>query len=103
DPMSYTFTLALGSSHLYRRALPEAATWLSKSTQQNPRHPAAFLNLASALAHLGRLDEARVAMATVLNLRPTTGLAQSRRTRRHQVVADFEYMLEGARMAGLPE
>ncbi len=103
DPMSYRFGLALGVSRLFRRALPEAVTWLRRATQQNPGHPTAFMYLASAHAHLGRLDEARAAMARLLEIRPTSGLARAQRMRMHKIPADLAYLNEGARMAGLPD
>ena len=63
DWYSFNFSLARGYSHLFRRQLPEAAAWLSKAAQQNPRNNPTFLCLGSALAHAGQIEEARAAMA----------------------------------------
>jgi tetratricopeptide (TPR) repeat protein len=103
DPLTWVFDLALGVSHFFRRELGDAIRHLRKSSQDNPGHPATFFFLACALAHSGRIDEARAAMARMLELRPVTTVAWQRRRGTHFPVEDFEYALEGARLAGLPE
>ncbi|TIT65882.1 MAG: tetratricopeptide repeat protein, partial [Mesorhizobium sp.] len=42
-----------------------------KSVQANPAHSITYVQLAAALAKLGRLEEARAAAARVLELHPT--------------------------------
>jgi hypothetical protein len=76
--------------------------WLSKSAQQNSRNAPTFLYLGSALALAGQMEEARAAIRRLLELNPmstVSWLLQRRRMRED----DFEYVLEGARRAGLPE
>jgi tetratricopeptide (TPR) repeat protein len=103
DPRSSLFSQAMGVSHLCRRQLPEAIRWLQIGAQQNSKYPAIFNFLASALAHAGRLDEARKAMAQQIALRPTYSVARARARNMFKVAVDLEYITEGARMAGLPE
>jgi TolB-like protein/class 3 adenylate cyclase len=103
DPMIYAFYAARGASHLLRRQLPQAILWLRRSSQENPLHGPTFLNLTSALAHAGRLDEARAALQQALELRPMIGQKWLRARRYYQREDDYEYILEGARLAGLPE
>jgi adenylate cyclase len=102
DTWIHAFTKALGDSHLFRRQFPEAVEWLSKSAQQNRIHAPTFLHLSSALARVGRMEEARAAMVRLLELRPQSSLTWQRSLRRFPE-EDFEYVLEGARLAGLPE
>jgi TolB-like protein len=60
---------ALGYFHLDR--YEEAAAAAYKSNQTNPAHSITYVQMAAALAKLGRLDEARAAAARVLQLHPT--------------------------------
>jgi tetratricopeptide (TPR) repeat protein len=102
DPYSFVFSLARGMSHLLQRQLPEAVSWLRKSAQENPRNAPTFLWLGSALAHAGQMEEARAAIRHLLELYPKASV-RWRRQRRYYPEADDEYLLEGARLAGLPE
>jgi adenylate cyclase len=102
DPDSYLFSTARGASHLLRHQVSEAVAWLRKATQQNPRNAVTFAMLGSALAHAGQMEEARTAIRRVLELHPISSVSWWRQHR--QVPEDgFEYWLEGARLAGLPE
>jgi TolB-like protein len=102
DPSSNVFSLARGISHLLQRQLPEAVAWLRKSAQDNPHNASTFLWLGSALAHAGQMEEARVAIRRLLDLHPMSSARWWREHRRHRE-EDTEYLLEGARLAGLPE
>jgi adenylate cyclase len=102
DTLTYAFTKARGDSHLFRRQFPDAVEWLRRAAQENPIHSPTFLHLSSALARLGRMDEARAALAHVMGQRPTSSVTWLRQRRRYPE-EDFEYMLAGARLAGLPE
>ena len=102
DSYSFAFSLARGISHLLRRQVSEAVEWVRKAAQQNPRHIPTFLYLGSALAHAGQVEEARAAIRHLMELHPASSV---RWRRQHRLVPeeDHEYMLEGARLAGLPE
>ena len=94
--------LALGMSHFLRRDLPEGIKWLRQEVQQHPLTNSVQY-LASALAHAGELDEARAVMARFLQIRPQATVSRIRQQRMYRVPADLDYILEGARIAGLPE
>jgi adenylate cyclase len=98
----FAFTKARGDSYLFRRELPEAIQWLRKSAQLNPIHSPTFLALGSALAHVGQIEDARAAIRRLLELRPMSTVTWQRERRRFPE-SDNEYMLEGARRAGLPQ
>ena len=102
DTMIYAFTKARGDSHLFRRQYAEAVTWLRRCRRENPVHASTHLHLASALAHLGQLDEARETMRRLLELRPMSSVAWQRD---HRLFPkdDYEHLLDGARLAGLPD
>jgi TolB-like protein/class 3 adenylate cyclase/tetratricopeptide (TPR) repeat protein len=102
DSYSFVFSLARGVSHLLRRQLPEAVAWLRKSVEQNPRNIPTHVCLGSVLAHAGQMEEARAAIRRLLELHPMDSV---RWRRQHRTLSedDAEYVLEGARLAGLPE
>ena len=102
DTFTYAFSLARGLSHLFRRELPDAVTWLQKAAQENPRHSSTFMHLASALAYSNQMDDARIAINRLMELRPMSSVTWQRQ-RRLFPTDDFEYLIEGARRAGLPE
>ncbi len=81
---------------------PEGIKWLRQEFQQHPNNNSVQY-LASALAHAGQLEEARVVMAQFLRIRPAATVSRIRHQRMYRVPADLEYVLEGARLAGLPE
>jgi adenylate cyclase len=102
DSYSFAFSLARGISHSLRRQVSEAVVWLRKAAQQNPRHSPTFMYLGSALAYAGQMEEARAAIRHLLKLNPASSV-RWRRQHRFTPEDDDEYMLEGARSAGLPE
>ncbi|MDP9812630.1 tetratricopeptide (TPR) repeat protein [Rhizobium tibeticum] len=58
-------------SHLLCGRYDEACRAAYKAVQANPAHSITHVQLAAALAKLGRLEEARAAAARVLELHPT--------------------------------
>ena len=85
----------------------EAVAWQRRSLDANPNHPTAHLHLAIALAHLGRLEEARAAARVVLALAPhftiASYLAANKFTDSPAHLAWRERQADGLRKAGLPE
>lgn len=71
DPWAFAAFDAQAMSHLLRGRYEEACGAAYKSVQANPAHSITYVQLAAALAKLGRLEEARRAAARVLELHPT--------------------------------
>ena len=71
DPWAFAAFDAQAMSHLLRGRYDEACRAAYKSVQANPAHSITYVQLAAALAKLGRLDEAKTAAARVLELHPT--------------------------------
>lgn len=71
DPWAFAAFDAQAMSHLLRGRYEEACRAAYKSVQANPAHSITYVQLAAALAKLGRLEEARAAAARVLELHPT--------------------------------
>ncbi len=62
---------AQAMAHFLRGRFDEACHAARRSVQANPAHSITYVQLAAALAKLGRLEEARAAAARVLELHPT--------------------------------
>lgn len=71
DPWAFAAFDAQAMSHFLRGRYDEACRAAYKSVQANPAHSITYVQLAAALAKLGRQEEARVAAARVLELQPT--------------------------------
>ena len=86
----------------------QAVAWFRRSIEANRNHPHANFQLAIALARLGRLDEARSAVKAGLALNPAFSISRARATWTTvsddpTYLAQFETILEGMRLAGVPE
>jgi len=103
DHYSFLFSFARGASHFHLRQVPEAVLWLSKAVQQNPRFTSTYVSLGSALAYEGRMEDARAVIRRLLELHPADSLAWRRHRRLLSREDDFERLMDGARLAGLPE
>jgi TolB-like protein len=102
DPWAFAAFDAQAMSHLLRGRYDEACRAAYRSVQANPAHSITYVQLAAALAKLGRLGEANEAAARVLELHPTF-----RYSRQFAGVncapALAECLGEALRVAGLPE
>jgi tetratricopeptide (TPR) repeat protein len=84
----------------------EALTWLRRSIEANRNFPFAHFYLASILARLGSLDEARAAGKAGLALLPSFTIGRFRANTPSDnpiFLAGRERVYEGLRMAGVPE
>lgn len=84
---------------------PEAVIWLRRCLEANRNYPIAHFQLASSLALLGSLDEARAAVRAGLALDPTFTLRRMRGRMSDDptYVAGSKRVQEGMRIAGVPE
>jgi TolB-like protein/class 3 adenylate cyclase len=86
----------------------QAVAWFRRSIEANRNSPHPHFQSAIALAWLGRLDEARSAVKAGLALNPAFSIARARATwtaasDNPTYLAQFETILEGMRMAGVPK
>jgi hypothetical protein len=56
----------------------QAATWFRRSIDAHPNFPNTHFHLASALAHLNRLDQAQSALKVGLAVNPTYAISRDR-------------------------
>jgi TolB-like protein/tetratricopeptide (TPR) repeat protein len=71
DSWAFAAFDAQAMSHFLRGRYDQACRAAQRAVQANPAHSITYVQLAAALAKLGRLEEARAAAATVLELHPT--------------------------------
>lgn len=71
DSWAFAAFDAQAMGHFHRGRYEEACRAAYRAVQANPRHSITHVQLAAALAKLGRLQEARTTAARVLELHPT--------------------------------
>ena len=108
DTRAYTWLFAAGVAKNYLGRYEEAVAWCRRTIEANRNYPVAYFQLAAALAHLGRLDEARSAVKAGLVLDPTFTVSRARAARTERsadptYLAQLELNLDGMRKAGVPE
>ena len=103
DTKSSTFALTgIAGAHFFARRFEDAVHWGRRAIALAPAANVARRCVAAALAHLGRLDEARAEIAALLEHQPNASLARSSLSSfRHAWM--YELYLGGLGKAGLPE
>jgi adenylate cyclase len=103
DPATWFYAAGMGWAHFAAGRYGEAVRWLQTSLQWRNDYNLAYRGLAASYARLGRLEEARAALAEALRLEPELTTAKIRSELR---VADPSFMepyVDGLRRAGLPD
>jgi TolB-like protein len=106
DTSAYRWMMYAGFAKLLLGADEEAVARLRRSVEMNRNFPLAHFYLAAALAHLGRLDEARSAVQAGLALDPTFTISRFRARASSDnptYLTQRERIRDGMRKAGLPE
>jgi tetratricopeptide (TPR) repeat protein len=105
DSFVSAWCMIAGMAKLFLGRDEEAVDWLFRAVEANKTYPQAHLTLAAALAHQGRIVEARAAAAAGLALAPTftirrfTDVLSNNPT----YLAQRERLYEGMRIAGVPQ
>jgi adenylate cyclase len=102
DPAIGPIYTRLASAHLFLQRHEVAVKWARQSIRNQASNWPTRAYLASALAHLDRLDEARRALDEMNEIKPGITIEF---VRQHTPVTDTGYMdhlLDGLRKAGLP-
>ena len=108
DTWAYACMNMVGLAKLHLGRYEQAVAWFRRSKEANRNFPSAYFNMAAALAHLGRLDEANSAVQTGLALNPAYTVSRVRaawtaRSDDPNYLAQLEPIFEGLRKAGVPE
>lgn len=102
DPYTYLFSLARGTSHLLRRQLPEAVALAAQVGPGKPTQRPDIL-VARQCAGARRTDGGRPGGDPAPAGIASDEHCELERQRRRLREEDIEYVIEGARLAGLPE
>jgi TolB-like protein len=103
DPLIGQMQTGMAFAQFFAGRHNEAAAWAAKAVREAPNWAPALLVAAASAAFDGRMDEARSAVAKLLQLAPgyrVSNLKNVYPLRRPEGLAKFE---EGMRRAGLPE
>ena len=106
DRLASSWMNHVGAAKLGAGRDEEAVEWLTRSIELGPNWPVPQFWLAAALAHLGRLEEAREAARAGLELNPAFTIARLRSSAFSDhpfYLAGRERVYEGMRKAGVPE
>jgi TolB-like protein/Tfp pilus assembly protein PilF len=95
----------MSTAHFAAGHYEEAVDWAKQSIQINPDSDSSYRSLAVGYAQLGRIDEARAAVAEALRIDPDLTLEKVKRQRLDfGLASDFiEREIDALRKAGLPE
>jgi TolB-like protein/class 3 adenylate cyclase len=106
DVHTYRWLQFVGIAKAQLGADAEAADWLRRSIEANRNFPLAHFHLASVLARLGQIDDARAVARAGLALQPDFTLRRYRMNAlgdNPAYLAGRERSCEGMRLAGVPE
>ena len=108
DTLAYACLSMAALAKLHLGIYEQSVAWCRRAIEANRNYPQVYFNMAAALAHLGRLDEARSAVKAGLALNPAFSVTRARAiyapvSDDPTFIATLEPVLEGMRMAGVPE
>jgi adenylate cyclase len=103
DPMLFRAQGALAYAHFLLREFEQAITAGKQAIESNPNYTVPYRAVASALAHTGRIDEAREMIARLTVLVPDLSLSTLPEVVVFRHSGGLDLILEGLRMAGVPE
>jgi TolB-like protein/DNA-binding winged helix-turn-helix (wHTH) protein/tetratricopeptide (TPR) repeat protein len=104
DPMRWAFYSYRSIAHLFAREFELAFEWAHRATRVPNAHYWAFAHRVSALGHLQRPDELRVAIPELLGRKPDFSCSFAQRRLFYIKNPDHLHLYaEGLRRAGIPE
>jgi TolB-like protein/Tfp pilus assembly protein PilF len=103
DPFGHGPLSALAHVRLMQKDYEGAIAWAERSMAVNRKYGSTHWILIAANVYLGRLDEARRLLAVYRALSPEVTLASIRSGRPNYHPERAAFVLEGLRLAGLPE
>lgn len=103
DPGAFQYDIGFCILALMRRDYEGAVTAGRSVTEINPSFSAPYKPYLAALGHLGRTTEAALVARRLLAIEPGFTIQRYTRTMLFERGADRDHMLQGLRLAGLPE
>jgi adenylate cyclase len=103
DALHFNAFFGIGAAHFGSSRYEEAVAWFRKAISARPRAVFIYRALASALAHLDRLEEARQAVDTFRSSYPDVTISEIVEALPFNAPDFVNRYCEGMRKAGLPE
>jgi tetratricopeptide (TPR) repeat protein len=103
DPLAFRYAGNIAIAHLAAQRFEQAIEWADRALHDQPRLANAMRVKVVALAHLGRLDEARAELSRLLAIDPKLTIAGYRAYAHFVAPEVLELYVTGLRLAGLPE
>ena len=103
DPYTFRFAHTIAIAHLAARRFEQAIEWADRVLHDQPRMATTMRVKVAALAHLGRLDEARTELSRLLAINPKLTIAALRAYAHFFSPEVLELYVTGLRLVGLPE
>jgi tetratricopeptide (TPR) repeat protein len=103
DPMLFRTQTALTYAYVLLRDFDEAIRWGEQAVEGNPHYVTSYRALATALAHAGRVDEARSLVSRLQVLIPDLSLSNLAEVTVFKQSGGLDLILDGLRRAGVPE
>jgi tetratricopeptide (TPR) repeat protein len=103
DPNTFFYAAVIAFAHFAARRFEQAIEWADRALHDQPRLVAAMRVKVAALAHLGRLDQARAEVGRMLVIDPKLTIAGYRAFSHYMAPEFLELHVTGLRLAGLPE
>jgi TolB-like protein/class 3 adenylate cyclase len=106
DTLAFTWLATVGFSNFNLGKDEEAIVWLRRSIETNRNYSVSHFFLAAALAHLGRMEEARVAVEAGLTFDPGFTIGRRRAnpfSTSPAYLKQIDRYYSGLGMAGAPE
>ncbi|ANY83508.1 hypothetical protein BB934_35175 (plasmid) [Microvirga ossetica] len=103
DPYNFNAAIGIGIAHFHAERFAEAASWVCQGIAEKPSATWAWRIVAAAYANLGRLDEAREALARLVQAHPGITIAAIKQASMPPSRSFQDALFGGLRAAGLPE
>jgi TolB-like protein/Tfp pilus assembly protein PilF len=103
DPLNFWFCTVAGLAEFVASRYDQAIGWLRKAQRMNARFVACHRTLTASLALSGDIEAARIAAKDLLSVVPAFRVSVIASTYPLRRPGDLERLVEGLRLAGVPE
>ena len=103
DPYNFDAAIGIGIAHFHAERFAEAASWARQGIAEKPSATWAWRIVAAAYANLGRLDEAREALACLVRAHPGITIAAIKQASMPPSPSFQHALFDGLRAAGLAD
>jgi TolB-like protein/class 3 adenylate cyclase len=102
DPLLFFAQTGIAYAHFMAGRYDDGSSWARSAVLQRPNYLNAQFILAACLAMSGRVEEARVVCARLMQLNPALRISRIKETK-YRRAEDIERLSQACRIAGIPE